>query len=280
VDVDGRAYGAALSRGGVSTEPERVAAGAGRLLPYLTDASRLAPRHVSLPPSVLDGLPPVLGALVLGAALLRACPRRREIAGWLLLGTLTFGLVGTSAFSQWPHHFAFPAVFLVLALALALEAGGPGVRLLALSLVVLLVASLALRWPEATFPRPSSPEKDELLALVREKGLDRDTFQLHTSWGTYYTAQLFGDPERMVVFVKGISDDRQQLQEVACLARERGRPLLLISGRRWPRLQTRHVDDILGRPDRTWRIGSWWAVVYETDAVEGCRPGDETRPSG
>jgi hypothetical protein len=83
-------------------------------------------------------------------------------------------------------------------------------------------------------------------------------------------AQLFGDPGRTVVFVKAISDDPRQLHQVACLARERGRRLLLISSRRWPRLHTRHVDDILGRPAQTWRFDDWWAVAYETNRVEGC----------
>jgi hypothetical protein len=272
VDVDGRPYGAALSRGRLSAEPAHVGAGAARLLPYLLDASRLAPRNVTLPSSILDALPAVLGTLILVAGLSRPGPRRLEIVGWTMLGVLTFGLAATSAFTRWPHHFVFPALFLVLALAVALDRSGRPARLVATVLVVLLWASLALRWPSAEYPRNSSPGKDALLAFVRERGLDRDMFQIHASWGTYYTAQLFGDPGRMVVFVKAISDDPRQLQQVACLARERGRRLLLVSSRRWPRLQTDHVDDILGRPTQTWRFGGWWAVAYETEGVSGCAP--------
>ena len=270
VDVDGRPYGAALSRGRLSAEPAHVGAGAVRLLPYLTDASVLAPRNVSLPSSPLDGLPAVLGALILVAGLSRRGPRRAEIAGWVVVAVVTFALAATSAFTRWPHHFVFPALFLVLALALALDASGRRTRLVATALVMVLWTSLALRWPNAAYPLDSSPGKDELLAFVREKGLDRDTFQVHSSWGTYYTAQLFGHPNRLVVFVKGISDDRAQLHQVSCLARERGRRLLLISSRHWPRQQTDHVDDVLGRPAQTWRFGSWWAVTYETDEVESC----------
>jgi hypothetical protein len=280
VDVDGRPYGAALSRGRLSAEPAHLGAGATRLLPYLTDASLLAPRNVSLPSSALDGLPAVLGALILVAGLFRRDPRRGEIAGWVILGLVTFGLAVTSAFTRWPHHFVFPALFLVLALALALDVSGRPTLVVATALLVLLWASVALRWPSAAYPRDSSPAKDELLAFVRERGLDRDTLQVHASWGTYYTAQLFGDPGRMVVFVKGISDDPHQLQEIACLARERGRRLLLISSRRWPRLQTKHVDDILGRPAQTWRFGGWWAVAYETDGAEGCSPAQPANRPG
>jgi hypothetical protein len=271
LDVDGRPYGAALLRGRLSAEPAHLAAGAGRILPYLTDASLLAPRNVSLPSSSLDWLPAVLSASILAAGLSRRGPRRREITGWLILGLVTFGLAATSAFTRWPHHFAFPALFLILALALALDVSGWPARLVATALVAALWTSLALRWPNAEYPRDSSPGKDELLAFVRERGLDRDTFQVHASWGTYYIAQLFGHPGRLVVFVRGISDDPRQLQQVACLARERGRRLLLISSRRWPRVQTAHVDAILGRPDQTWRFDDWWGVAYETSGVEGCR---------
>ncbi len=280
VDVDGRPYGAALSRGRLSAEPAHMVAGASRLLPYLADASLLAPRNVSLPSSAVDALPAVLGALILVGGLLRRDPRRGEIAGWVILGLVTFGLAVTSAFTRWPHHFVFPALFLVLALALALDVAGRPTRLVATALLVLLWASLAVRWPSAAYRRDSSPAKDELLAFVRERGLDRDTFQVHASWGTYYTAQLFGDPGRMVVFVKGISDDPRQLQEVACLAREHGRRLLLTSSRAWPRLQTGHVDHILGRPAQTWRFGDWWAVAYETDGVEGCSPAQSANRPG
>jgi hypothetical protein len=270
VDVDGRSYGAALSRGRLSAEPAHLGAGAERLAQYLTDASLLAPRNISLPASFLDVLPAGLSALLLVAVLSRRDPRRGEIAGWLLLGLVTFGVASTSAFTRWPHHFVFPALFLVLALARALDLSGRWMRLVAAALVLVVWASLGLRWSSAVYPRDSSPSKDELLSFVGARGLDRDTLQVHTSWGTYYVAQLFGDPERMVVFVKGISDDPRQLKEVACLARERGRRLLLISSRRWLRIQTALVDDVLGRPAQTWRFGDWWAVAYETDGVEGC----------
>jgi hypothetical protein len=269
-DVDGRTYGAALSRGRVSFRPADVGAGVGRLAPYLTDASRLAPRSVSLASSPVDRMPLVLAVALLAAGLLGRSPRRVEIAAWGILGAMTFVLAATSAFSQWPHHFVFPALFIVMAMAVALERGGAAVRLVVTALVVLVWASLAMRWPAAVYPRDSSPAKDELLSFVRQRGLDRDTLQVHASWGTYYAAQLFGDPKRIVVFIKGVSDDPRQLEQVACLARERGRRLLLVSSRRWPRLQTDQVTAILGQPEQRWRFGSWWAVVYATDEVEGC----------
>jgi len=274
VDVDGRPYGAAVLRGRVSFEPAQLGAAASRLVPYLTDAALLAPRNVTLPPSILDRVPLVLSMLILGMGLVRRNPRRAGVAGWTMLAILTFALALTSGFTQWPHHFFFPALFLVLALALALDGSGRPTRLIALGLVLVVWAAVALRWPEASHPRDSSPGKDELLSFVRARGLDRQTLQVHSSWGTYYIAQLFGDPRRLAVFVKGIPDDAAQLQQVACLARERNRPLLLISSRRWARLQTDTVSRILGRPEQTWRFGEWWAVVYGTEGVGGCGRGE------
>jgi hypothetical protein len=270
VDVDGRSYGAALSRGRLSAEPADLGAGAFRLSRYLTDASQLAPRNVTLPPSVLDAVPLILGVVILVVALRRPGSRRREIVGWLLLGVVTFGLASTSGFTQWPHHFAFPAVFLILALAGALQDTGRPVWAAAVVGVVVVWLSLGLRWPGAVHPRGSSPEKDALLTFVRAEGLDRETLQVHSSWGTYYMAQLFGDRDRMVVFVKGIPDDAVQLREVACLAWQHGRRVLLISARRWSRIQTPTVTEILGRPGQTWRFGGWWAVAYDADRPEGC----------
>ena len=254
-------------------------AGAARLARYMTDASLLAPRNVALPSAPLDVIPALLSGLLLLAGLARAHERRREIAGWALVGLVTFALASTSAFTQWPHHFAFPVLFLVLALAVSLQVGGRAVIGAAAALVFVLWMSLGFRWPDATFPRDSSPGKDELLAFVRTRGLDREMLQVHSSWGTYYIAQLFGDPERMAVFVKGIPDDPRQLREVSCLARERGRPVLLISARDWSRLQSPHVDEILGRPSRTWRFGEWWAVAYDTRDVE-CGPAGATARAG
>ncbi len=100
-----------------------------------------------------------------------------------------------------------------------------------------------------------------LLAYV-----DRDTLQVHTTWGTYYIAVLFGDPARAVLYLRALPDDPRLIQEVRDLARARGRPLLLTSGRRWERLQTPAVDAILGRPSRVWRFGEWSVVEYAVGA--------------
>ncbi len=259
-DREGHPYVSVLRYGGMKAEAEEVQAAAGRLLPYLVDGARVAPRNVTLPASVLDPLPLALAAVVLALGLRRS---RAGTAAWAAAAALTFGLVSLSRHSQWPHHFAFPLLPLVLALALALDAAGRRTRGAAALLVVFFWASLAARWPAATFPRESSPAKDELLGFVRARGLDRGSVQLHASWGTYYVAQLFGDRDRMLLYMRGATDDPGRLETVRDLARAHGRSVLLVSSRRWERLQTPEVDAVLGPPRATWRYGEWWAVEYD-----------------
>jgi hypothetical protein len=263
VDRAGRPYAVAFRGSGVSTEAEAVEAVAIGLGRYVTDASLVAPRNLALPPWPVDVLPAVLSAAILGLGLRRGTGRRPEVAGWAALSVLTFGLVASSGHSRWPHHLAFPLLLLVLALAVALEGLRPRARLAAATLAVVFWATLALRLPGASSPADSSKEKDRILALVRGSGLDRERLQLHTSWGTYYIAQLFGDPLRLLVYMRGAPDDPRRLEEARALAWARGRKVLLFSSRRWERIQTPAVETTLGRPVRAWRRGTWWVVEYD-----------------
>ena len=261
VDRDGRPYAAALRQGGLSTEPEDVEAVALRLGQYVVDGSLAAPRNLVLPGSRLDVLPLLLSAALLLLGLRRA-ERRRELATWAILAALTFGFVTGSGYSRWPHHFAFPLLPLVLALALAVQGLGRRERLAACALVAVFWVSLGVRLHNARSPAESSPDKDRLLAFVRERGLDRQTLQVHASWGTYYIAQLFGDSSRMLVYARRVGDDPARLEQMAQLARATGRPLLLLSSRRFDRLHTPAVEAAFGPPVHTWQFGSWWAVEY------------------
>ena len=261
VDRDGRPYAAALRQGGLSAEPDDVEAVALRLVQYVADGSLVAPRNLVLPASRLDVLPLLLSAVLLALGWRRA-ESRREMATWAILSVLTFGFVAASGYSRWPHHFAFPLLPLVLALALAVEGLARRERLATAALVAVFWATLGARLPSARTPAESSADKDRLLAFVRERGLDRASLQVHASWGTYYIAQLFGDPARMVVYARKVGDDPARLRQMAELAREKGRPLLLLSSRRFERLHTEAVEAAFGRPQHTWQFGSWWAVEY------------------
>jgi hypothetical protein len=263
VDREGRPYAAAFRWSGVSAEPEAVESVAVRLWGYVTDASLLSPRNILLPASPVDVLPALLSLGLLAFGLARGAGRRREVAGWALAGALTFALVAASGHSRWPHHFAFPLLFLVMALAVALDALGRRGRLATATLVLVFWGSLASRLPAASVPPESAREKDQLLALVRQEGLDRTTLQVHSSWGTYYIAQLFGHPRRMIVYLRAAPDDPLQLERFREVARSHGRGVLLISARRWERLHTPEVERVLGPPLRSWSFGSWWAVEYD-----------------
>jgi hypothetical protein len=265
VDRDGRPYAAALRQGGLSAEPEDVEAVAQRLVQYVTDGSLVAPRNLLLPASRLDVLPLLLSALLLVLGW-RRVERRREMAAWAILSVATFGFVAASGHSRWPHHFAFPLLPLVLALALALEGLARRERLAVAVGVAVFWATLGARLPLARTPAESSADKDRLLAFVRERALDRETLQVHSSWGTYYIAQLFGDPGRMVVYARKLNDDPARLRQMRELALEKKRPLLLLSSRRWERLHTAAVEAAFGRPLHTWQFGSWWAVEYQPPA--------------
>jgi hypothetical protein len=263
VDGEGRTYASAFRFSGVSADPDAVQTVALRLSGYVVDASLVAPRNILFPPSRLDLVPALLTVGLLGLGFWRGASRRREVAGWTLLGALTYALVAVSGHSQWPHHFAFPLVFLVFALALALDAAGGRARLAAAALVLVPWASLAARLPAASVPAQSAREKDQLLAFVRAERLDRTTLQVHSSWGTYYIAQLFGDRERMLVYVRSAPDDRVELDRLHEVATAHGRRVLLISSRRWDRLQTPAAAEALGRPGRSWQFGSWRALEYD-----------------
>ena len=79
---------------------------------------------------------------------------------------------------------------------------------------------------------------------------------------TNYIAQLFGDPARMIVYLRAAPDDVAELERYRDVAAAHGRPVLLVSARRWERVQTPAVERVLGPPLRSWRFGSWWAVEY------------------
>jgi hypothetical protein len=270
VDRDGRPYlHTALHRGRIELAPENVENQATGLWLYAVDGARVAPRNLVFPEWPIDVAPAVVALAVLVGGL--RGPRRREVASWSLLAAVTFAAVSSSLFSQWPHHFFFPLLLGVLGMAAALDGLGRRSSAAVALVAVLFWATLAARWPAATFPADSSFGKDALLRTLRDERLDCDRFVVHASWGTYYIAQLFGDPARVSVFLKALPDDPRQLQEVRALAAGRGRPILVLSSRRWDRLQTAAVTEALGEPRGRRRFGEWWAVEYDPTAPAGLR---------
>jgi hypothetical protein len=157
-DRDGRPYAAVLWRGNLSAEPGDVEAVAVRLVRYVTDGSLAAPRNLTLPSWPVDLLPLVLSVALLGVGWCWS-GRRREIATWAGLSALTFAFVASSGYSRWPHHFAFPLLLLVFALALCVDRLPARWRFASVVVVALFWATLVVRLPLAVYPVDSRPTR-------------------------------------------------------------------------------------------------------------------------
>ena len=158
MDRDGRPYAAVLWQADLSAEAGRVEAVAMRLVRYVTDGSLVAPRNLTLPSWPVDILPLLLSVALLAAGW-RWSRRRREVVTWAILSALTFAFAASSGYSQWPHHFAFPLLLLVFALALCLDGLPARGRLAAAALAVVFWATLGARLPSTAFSAEASPTR-------------------------------------------------------------------------------------------------------------------------
>lgn len=272
IDGDGLPYAASLRGGKLSLDPAAVAGRFVHLTRLTADPTLVAPRNLLPVGSPLDALPAMAGVTLIAVAWVRRSARRSEIAAGLGLGLFTLAGLALSEFCQWPHHAFYGLLGIVFALALAAEALGAKERLALAAVVIVIWAGLVPRLAAAVHPGESSPAKDEMLRFVRERGLDRTSLQVHTTWGTYYIAQLFGDRERIVLYPRRISDDPRRMETVRQLGRRVGRPLLVSSARRPERFQNPEVDRLFGRPVSSWRFGDWWVALYDPDGLAAETP--------
>jgi hypothetical protein len=259
--AEGTPYYEVLRTGRFSLEGEALGTVASNLAAYLVNGSAVVSRSMTWPWSPLDLLPLLLAAAILAAGL--AGPRRRVVASWLGGAVLTFAVTAISGRAQAAHHFVFSLFFLVLALASALgpPGGNRGLVRASGALVLFFGASLLWRGPAVLVNPKSNLAKDQLLAWVREGGLDRRTVELHASWGTYYIAHLFGDPGEIVLFSRKFARDPHYLAEARAVAEKEGRGILLITGEP-ERLELEVVEGVLGPPLATRRFQNWWAFEY------------------
>ncbi|PYQ13543.1 MAG: hypothetical protein DMF80_14820 [Acidobacteria bacterium] len=256
----GERYYDVVRLGGMSADPEAIATQARTLTGYLVDGSAVAPRALSFPRSVIDVVP----ALVSAALLVWGVRRERRAGVWLAGAVATFLVMLPSARAWAAHHLALGLVFVVLALAVALQRLGdvrPALFRGAAAIVAAYWLGLAARWPAAAIDPRDSFGKDRLLAFVRTSGLDRRAVQLHVSWGTYYIAHLFGDRSQAVLFSRRFPEDPAMLSDARAAADARGRSVVLI-GRRLDKIQTPAVDQSLGPPRATHDFDGWWLVEY------------------
>ena len=162
-----------------------------------------------------------------------------------------------------PHHFAYPLIFFGLACATALSTLRQKSRLffaLAALIILLCQASMWARMSGAELDPCVGADKDRLLAELRQRGLDRETIQVHTSWGTYYLAHLFGDRRQAVFYLRDPVEQRAELDRLAALASRLGRGVLVVSSD--PETFSLEPLGRLGPPAARYASGPWEAREY------------------
>ena len=258
--ADGTPYYEVLSVGRFSLEPRSVGGTAASLFEYLWNGSSIAPRSLAFPPSPADRLPLLTTVALLGYGLVSRARRAVALAG--AAAVLTFGVTVLSGRALAAHHLAFALAFLLPALAAAGAALPRRGLVLAAASVLLGWCAMGARFSAVQVDPHSGADKDQLLAWIRESGKDRDTVQLHASWGTYYIAHLFGAREEIVLFSRKFAREPPYLEAARDLARAEKRGILLVSGEP-ERLRPDVVESVLGPPLADRRFGAWRVLEYE-----------------
>jgi hypothetical protein len=257
--ADGTPYYEVLSVGRFSLEARSVGGTARGLLGYLWNGSSIAPRSLVFPPSPADRLPLLTAALLVAFGLRH--PARRFVAIGSGAALLTFGVTILSGRALAAHHLAFALAFLLPALAAAIRALPRRGAALAAASVLLCWSSLGVRWSGARVDPHSDADKDRLLAWIRESGKDEGAVQLHSSWGTYYIAHLFGAREEIVLFSRKFAREPAYLEAARDLAAAEKRGVLLVSGEP-ERFRPEVAESVLGRPLAEQRFGHWRVLEY------------------
>ena len=258
-DHGGNAYFRMIGRGSLSASPGSIGEVLSSMAGYLTSASRVAPRTLTIPGNPLDILPLAFLVILVGPRVVKEGPWGRTTC-FLGMAGLTFLLtLGVGAASE-PHHFAFTMTPLVLALVSALAEGATPFRRLAALGCAAVLLSLAFRFPKGRVEPDTSFEKDRLLAVLRRSGLGSHSVQVHASWGTYYIAHLFGDPQEAVVALDAFGAPGGDLEEIASFARRERRDLVLVAQKDPKDAQA--LSPQWGRPRRSESFGEWSLTLF------------------
>ena len=243
--------------------PERPGRAPRRLWTYAVDGARVAPRNILLPPSPIDAVP----ALVAWRSSRPACvgPRRREVAAWTALAALTFAFVSSSAYSQWPHHFFFPPAAAGAGARRSRSTRSAAAAAPPSRSVVALLGDARRRWPGATFPTESSlRRRTSCCATSARRGSTADAPGARELGHLLHRAALRRSRARVRVPASALPDDAARSSpRCARWPRAAAGSCSSIGSRRWERIQTGVVDEVLGPPVRTWRFGDWWAAEYD-----------------
>lgn len=270
-DREGHRYVDVMSSGGLTLSPRSILGSVRWLGSLVTDSALFNNRVLSIPGNLLlDAVPALLAAAVLGWALLRM-PRvqRPQVQLFLAQAVVTFGVVCTNSSAWAPHHLVFALVFLVMALAGSLQSLGErwprAVGITAL-LCAAYWATLVARLPQAYIHRDTNFDKDRLVSFVRARGLDVNTVQLHSDWGTYYLSHTFGDARQLAVtqllYWHPRAEQRRDLGRVRDIALRLGRDVLLIGMEGTGASRDPLVLEMLGTPVEVYRFDTWTATRF------------------
>jgi len=225
-----------------------------RLSRYLYDGCAVLPRTLDLPHAAIDGLPAMLAVAI---ALQSAVP---IVRGFLALAAAT-GVATLVTRNAWgPHHAAFALFFLSGALGAAVAALRQRDRrlpLVAASIVAGFWLTLLARLPLAAIHADTDFGKDRLLGFVRAQGIDRSAVVAHTSWGTFYTALLFGDPLQIAVWTPGLPHNPDRIAAVREIAAAEGRGIAVISQRPHASLLSPELRAAFATETAEHAFGSW-----------------------
>ncbi|MEO8500861.1 MAG: hypothetical protein ABI565_08085 [Vicinamibacteria bacterium] len=261
-DSAGRPFKEVLSYSEPARKVKQVRRRALMLVDTVLDGTSVMPEFMRIPPASPDGLPRTLAVLLILYGL--ASPARSKVGVFLVAGLLSLMATATSQAAWGPHHVAFGAFFVVLALASALDRlrtrrslafGG------ASALVALVLGGLLYRLPQADIDPRVGFAKDRLLNSIRRSRLDSQCLQVHVSWGTYYISHLFGSPEQAVAFSRRHPLDASDADLLRESAGDK-RCLLVVSEESEPRPA---LEAALGPARTEYREGSWRARLYDLD---------------
>lgn len=267
IDRDGHRFYQVASSGGLTLSPRTILNSVYWLGMLVTDSALFNKRVLSIPDSLLlDFVPCALSLLLLGLAWLRGSPAQRaRLLLFLAQAGVTFLVICTNASAWAPHHLVFALLFLVMALAEAiaqLAARPPARWPLAAGLVCALYwATLVVRLPQAYIHRDTGFDKDRMVSWMLASGLDRDTVQLHSDWGTYYLAHVFGDERALVttqlLYWHPRAEQRRDLERIRALAQRLGRDVLLVCMEATGTRDDPLVRETLGEPVQVYRFDTW-----------------------
>jgi hypothetical protein len=230
----------------------------------LVDSSQAIVRQERIAHVPLDVVPMAAALAFVARGAWRRTARGQWTRRWAALALLTLAVM-IPARPEWPHHFVYALVPLVLALTsalAALEGGAMPSAVVAGSLALLVWAGLAVRLPLAIARSGDSFDKDRLGEFVRREGFDRRNVEVHLSWGTFYIAHLFDAPDACVVYARGAREEAVALPAARRFADGLHRGVLVI--RNGPEDDVQHAiaTRSIGPPLQAWRFGDWSVARY------------------